>query len=275
MRIRIISASVGIPIVLLAIWLGLPGIAILTLVTGAIGGYELDRMMRSIGSTSGSVRMVSLVMIPALLAVSASWMVAEGKISGDHMPLTIAIIFALAMLIRVTATLGISSSNRKDNDWAYWVFAAYVGVSLAHTPVLVELDNGRELILLAILTTFVIDSVALFVGVSIGRHKLSPKISPKKSWEGAIGGVFGGVIAAIAIDSAFNIPFTSLSAGILGGVLGVFGILGDLYESWIKRRAGVKNSGTLIPGHGGVLDRIDSVIPNVAVVYWAAVWSTL
>jgi len=275
LRIRIISASVGIPIVLLAIWLGLPGIAILTLVAGAIGSHELDRMMRSIGSTSGSVRVVSLVMIPALLAVSASWMVAEGKISGDHMPLTIAIIFALAMLIRVIATLGVSSSNRKANDWAYWVFAAYVGVALAHTPVLVELGKGRELILLAILTTFVIDSVALFVGVSIGRHKLSPKISPKKSWEGAIGGVLGGVIAAIAIDSAFNIQFTSLSAGILGGVLGVFGVFGDLYESWIKRRAGVKNSGTLIPGHGGILDRIDSVIPNVVVVYWAAVWSTL
>ena len=87
--------------------------------------------------------------------------------------------------------------------------------------------------------------------------------------------MLGGVIAAIAIDSAFNIQFTSLSAGILGGVLGVFGVFGDLYESWIKRRAGVKNSGTLIPGHGGILDRIDSVIPNVVVVYWAAVWSTL
>lgn len=275
MRIRIISAIVGIPVVLLAIWLGLPGIAILSIIAGAIGGHELDKMMRPSGTTYGSVRIVSLVMGPAILAAVAVWMVSEGRISGDHVPITIAIIFALAMLLRGTATLGRSSSNRKASDWAYWVFAAYVGLSLAHAPVLVELDKGRELILFAILTTFAIDSAALFVGVSVGRHKLAPKISPKKSWEGAIGGILGGVISAIAIDSIFDIPFSTLYAGILGVLLGVSGVVGDLYESWIKRRADVKDSGTLIPGHGGILDRLDSVMPNLVVVYWAALWSTL
>ena len=275
MRIRIISAIVGIPVVLLAIWLGLPGIAILSVIAGAIGGHELDRMMRPDGSTYGSVRMVSLVMGPALLAVVATWMVSEGRITGDHVPITIAIIFTLAMLLRGTVTLRRSSSNGKASDWAYWVFAAYVGLSLAHAPVLVELDQGRELILLAIITTFVIDSAALFVGLLIGRRKLALKISPKKSWEGAIGGVLGGIVAAIAIDSALDIPLTTLSAGILGAVLGVSGVVGDLYESWIKRRAGVKDSGALIPGHGGILDRLDSVMPNLAIVYWAVIWSTL
>jgi phosphatidate cytidylyltransferase len=276
LRIRIISASVGIPVVLLAIWAGLLGIAVLTIVAGVIGGLELDKMMRPATSDTTrmvSVRLISLVAGPATLAAFALWMVTDGRNTGELLPITLAIIFTLALLLRGTATLGRTSSNRKASDWVYWVFAAYVGLALAHAPVLVSLGTGRELILLAILTTFAIDSAALFVGVSIGRHKLAPKISPNKSWEGAIGGVVGGVIAAFAINYAFDIPFSPLTAGILGGILGVSGVIGDLYESWIKRRADVKDSGTLIPGHGGILDRLDSVIPNLAIVYWAAVWS--
>jgi phosphatidate cytidylyltransferase len=273
-RIRIISAGIGIPVVLLAIWLGLPGIAILAIAAGVIGGAELDRMMRPEGKRSGSIRIVSLVMAPTALAAVGTWLVSNGRINGEQLPITLAIIFTLALLVRGTATLGRSSSERNASDWVYWVFAAYVGLALAHAPVLVELDQGRELILLAILTTFAIDSIALFVGLSIGRRRLAPTISPKKSWEGAIGGVVGGIAAAIAIDAAFDIPFATLTAGILGAVLGVSAVVGDLYESWIKRQAGVKDSGALIPGHGGILDRLDSVIPNLAVVYWAAVWST-
>ena len=273
MRIRIISAAVAIPVVLLAIWLGLPGIAVLAVLAAIVGGFELDRMMRPEEARIGSTRIVSLVSGPVILAAVAAFMVSEGRLSGDYLPITMAIIFALVLLLRGTTPLSRSSSDRKVSDWVYWVFAAYVGLTLAHAPVLVELTKGRELILLAILTTFAIDSFALFVGVSIGRTKLAPKISPKKSWEGAVGGVVGGIIAAIAIDAAFDIPFSTISAGILGAVLGVVGVMGDLYESWIKRRADVKDSGAIIPGHGGILDRLDSVIPNLAVVYWAAVWS--
>ncbi len=273
MRTRLVSAGVGIPVVLLAIWLGLPGIAVLAVAAGVIGGIELDRMMRPDGSRTGGTRLVSLVVGPVVLAAVAMWMVTDNRITGDQLPITLTIIFTLALLLRGTATLGRSSSKRKASDWVFWVFAAYVGLALAHAPVLVQLDRGRELILLAILTTFAVDTFALFVGISIGRRRLAPSISPKKSWEGAIGGVVGGAITAIALNAAFEIPFTTLSVGILGAFLGVSGVLGDLYESWIKRRAGVKDSGTLIPGHGGILDRLDSVIPNLAVVYWAAVWS--
>ena len=258
--------------VLLAIWSGLPGNAVLAVIAGLIAGYELDRMMRPEGAKFGGVRMISLVAGPVILSALGTWLVSEQRLSGDHFPIALAVIFGLTLLLRGTATLGRSGDAA---SWVYWVFAFYVGIALAHAPGLVDFEQGRELILLAILTTFAIDSVALFVGVTIGRHRLAPNISPKKSWEGAIGGVVGGVIAAIVIDLAFDTRFSLATAGVLGAVLGVTAVRGDLYESWIKRRADVKDSGTIIPGHGGILDRLDSVIPNIAVVYWAAVWSSL
>jgi phosphatidate cytidylyltransferase len=128
---------------------------------------------------------------------------------------------------------------------------------------------------MAIITTFAVDTVAMLVGVYAGRSRLAPTISPKKSWEGAVAGVVAGILVAIAIDAAFEVRFNTFTAAILGGSLGVTAILGDLYESWIKRRAGVKDSGRLIPGHGGILDRLDSVIPCLVVVYWTGVWSGL
>ena len=282
MRIRIISAFIGIPIVALAIWLGLPGIAVLSIAAAVVGGVEIDRMMRPTTGSSNRLagtRIILLVAAPVAIAVFGSWMLSEDRISGDQLPILLAIVLTLALLVRGTATLGRSGGQpipgRRAGDWVYWVFAAYVGLALSHAPPLVELNTGRELLLLAIATTFAIDTSAFLVGMSIGRTRLAPKISPKKSWEGAIGGVIGGMAVAIAIDAAFDLDFSALSAGVLGAVLGVTAIVGDLYESWIKRRAGVKDSGTLIPGHGGILDRLDSVVPNLAVVYWAAVWSAI
>lgn len=271
MRIRIISASVGIPLVLLAIWLGFPGVVALAAVAGLIAGFEIHLMMRPATHYLGSVRTVSMTMGPTVLGAISLWMAANDQIAGEQLPVILIIIFTLALLLRGIASLRRTSS--RSRDWVFWVFAAYVGLTLAHAPLLVELDSGRKLILMAIITTFVVDTVAMLVGVYAGRSRLAPTISPKKSWEGAVAGVIAGILVAIAIDAAFEVRFNTFTAAILGGSLGVTAILGDLYESWIKRRAGVKDSGRLIPGHGGILDRLDSVIPCLVVVYWTAVWS--
>ena len=179
MRIRIISASIGIPVVLAAIVLGLPGIAVLSISAGILGGIELDRMMRPAVDQNyrwAGTRIILLSMAPVAIATFGAWMLTTDRISGDQLPITLAIILALALLVRGTAMLG--RSGRASSDWVYWVFAAYVGLTLAHAPVLVELATGRVLLLLAIVTTFAIDSSALFVGLSIGRTRLAPRISP-------------------------------------------------------------------------------------------------
>jgi CDP-diglyceride synthetase len=265
------SASVGIPLVLISIWVGFPGVVVLATVAGLIAGVEIHLMMSPGSHYSGSVRTVSIVMGPTVLAAMSSWMARNDRISGEQLPVTLVVIFTLALLLRGVATLRRASS--RASDWVFWVFAAYVGLTLAHAPLLVGLDSGRELILMAIITAFLVDTAAMLVGAYAGRTRLAPTISPKKSWEGAIAGIIAGILGAIAIDAALGISFTTFTAATLGGLLAVTAILGDLYESWIKRRSGVKDSGKLIPGHGGILDRLDSVIPCLMVVYWTVVWS--
>ena len=178
---------------------------------------------------------------PTLLGAMSSWMAMNDRISGEQLPVTLVVIFTLALLLRGIASLRRTSS--RSSDWVFWVFAAYVGLTLAHAPLLIGLDSGRELIFMAIITTFLVDTAAMLVGAYAGRSRLAPTISPKKSWEGAIAGVVAGILAAIVIDAALGISFTTFTAAILGGLLAVTAILGDLYESWVKRRAGVKDSG--------------------------------
>ncbi len=127
---------------------------------------------------------------------------------------------------------------------------------------------GMAWTMLAILVTWLADTFALFVGRTIGRTPLIPHISPKKTLEGAIGGFLGGVVAVVLATIVLGIPDLSIPLAIGVGVLLVaVGICGDLMESFIKRSAGVKDSGTLIPGHGGIFDRVDALLPTFLVAW--------
>jgi phosphatidate cytidylyltransferase len=122
-------------------------------------------------------------------------------------------------------------------------------------------------LLLALLPTWAADSVAYFVGSRIGRNKIAPRISPGKTWEGTLAGFGGAAVAALLI--AVSAGMQTGPALLVAILVGPVGFAGDLFESAIKRAAGAKDSGTLFPGHGGVLDRIDSLIfvaPAVAFV---------
>jgi phosphatidate cytidylyltransferase len=114
---------------------------------------------------------------------------------------------------------------------------------------------------------WICDTAAYFIGLSIGRHPLFPRVSPKKTWEGAIGGFVFAIVAGLAAR-AYLIPYLTIAdALVLGGIVGIFGQIGDLIESRFKRDANVKDSSSLLPGHGGVLDRFDSLIFVSPLVY--------
>ncbi len=121
-------------------------------------------------------------------------------------------------------------------------------------------DRGGPTIISMFVAIWMCDSLAYFAGRMFGRHKLFERVSPNKTWEGAIAGYLGAVITFVAAQQ-FVLPYMTLvDAFICGSVVGVFGQIGDLAESLLKRDAGVKDSSALIPGHGGVLDRFDSLI---------------
>jgi len=128
--------------------------------------------------------------------------------------------------------------------------------------------QGAGVLLAALAIAIVADSAAYFAGRAFGRNKLAPRISPGKTWEGALGGALGVAIYAFLLPAPAAQGITVLLPALIG--LFLLSVLGDLYESWIKRQAGIKDSGSLLPGHGGVLDRIDSqlaVLP-VAALLW-------
>jgi len=147
--------------------------------------------------------------------------------------------------------------------------AMYLGLPLAALVSIAWQDDvyNPYLVLGLFIVIWVYDSSAYIVGTSIGKHKLFERISPKKSWEGAIG---GGIIAVIVATFVLSKYITHLSAvqwAIAAVLIVIFGTFGDLSESLLKRSAGVKDSGNILPGHGGILDRFDSAI-TASVVFW-------
>lgn len=129
-------------------------------------------------------------------------------------------------------------------------------------------ENGPDLLLLAMFCVTLSDAGAYYAGSAFGRHRLAPVISPKKSWEGAAGGVVGSVVGALIGHFWFFQRLPLVHALAVGVVLCAAGILGDLGESMLKRSARVKDSSGLLPGHGGVLDRVDSLLVAAPVLYY-------
>jgi phosphatidate cytidylyltransferase len=148
------------------------------------------------------------------------------------------------------------------------VYMGGLGGTMAALLVIAPQEQGAFRVLLLLAIIMASDTAAFFVGHAVGRHRLAPAVSPGKTLEGALGGVFGGVAGALAVR-AYGLPAIPLTDAVgLGVLVSITGIVGDLDESLLKRWAGVKDSGTLFPGHGGMLDRLDSLLFGAPVLYY-------
>jgi len=149
----------------------------------------------------------------------------------------------------------------------------YVGGLLSYLIILRQhLPNGWLFLWLTLFLTWAVDTGAFFTGKGWGRHYLCPQLSPGKTWEGALGGVVAGVLVAVAVSRYYPV----LSIGqllIMGLITALAGEVGDLVESAFKRQAGIKDSGNLLPGHGGILDRFDSLFFIAPVIYYYLRWA--
>lgn len=142
-----------------------------------------------------------------------------------------------------------------------------IGIREIYSGFSYEYQNGGLLIISMMITIWMCDSAAYFLGTAFGKHRLFPRVSPKKSWEGAVAGFIFSIATMIFMKSVL-IDFLTMNQAItIGIIIGSFGQIGDLIESLIKRDANVKDSSDIIPGHGGILDRFDSLLYSAPIVF--------
>jgi phosphatidate cytidylyltransferase len=243
---RIVVALVLLPLVLGVVWLGGWWLFAIAVVGGLIALHELYTMGRGLRPIviGGYVGLV-LTLLGAESG-EVSWLV-----GGMFATLLVAFVVYGFSDARPSATAAISLTL---------LGVVWVGGGLGCLMLLRAIpENGRLVIFTVLLTVFADDTAAYFVGRTIGRHKMAPKISPGKSWEGFVGGTIAAM--AVAFFAMYDQGYlTNLEAVALGAAVALSSTLGDLFESAIKRDLGVKDSGRLLAGHGGVLDRIDSIL---------------
>ncbi len=270
--LRLLSAAVGLPLLALVLWAGGYWLAGVAAFAAFVGAVELLILQRLAGwrpfIVGGSIWAGATTAAAAIDERAVLIALAAGAV-------------ALALVSIVWRR-----SLKAVGDWTLMtVGAAYVSLSLA-ALVLTRLgdggpaaadyalgfsDAGLQWVALAFLATFATDTSAYVVGRLIGRHKMAPSISPGKTWEGAAGGLLGGVGATIGLVCLFDqVSDHLIAASVLGVSIGLVSQVGDLLESKLKRLARVKDASGLIPGHGGLLDRLDSLVPVFPLVYYAS-----
>ncbi len=248
---RVLTAAIGIPILAVLLYVGgyvlVAGLGLLA----TIMIYEMAVMMRHAQMTYFPW-LTGVFVWAFLLAVPFSW--------PASLVLVLLAVLSTAKTLWVVEPRGFQGAV--NTLWA----GVYLGWFFSYFIRIRDLDHGRYLAFGFITVIWMTDTVAYFVGRSLGRHKLSLRVSPGKTWEGSLGGTAGGVAAGVVLALVAHAP--AWQGVVLGLVVSVAGQVGDLVESNLKRYAGVKDSGSVLPGHGGMLDRFDSALVALPLAYY-------
>jgi len=267
---RILTAIVLIPLVIALVFLGSDWFV--TLATGAVAllaAWEYLGIAQAAGSKSP--RIPVLVSIGILFTVSFLW--------PDKLLVTLGAL-CLALLIYCAFSSPVQQALIEASTAVFCLI--YTGFALISIPLMRSSEDGKSLVLFLLCVVWAGDIAAMYVGRTLGRRKLAPRLSPNKTWEGAIASVVGSLlVTALLLTLSLQLAKRDILVLALPGrvwywlvlavIVNVSAQIGDLAESALKRSAGVKDSGTLLPGHGGVLDRIDALLVAAPVLWYALV----
>ena len=262
---RVLTALVGIPILVAAIWWGSPWLTALVALIVVLGIRELYSMLPP-GTGPLPVVLGALWCVALVLGGQASTGLSSFlKISAG--------IWLAGAFVALVWLIALHPGRRHVVAGIYLLAGPlYIGFLLAHSLALREAGAtealGRNWLLLALALAFANDTGAFLIGRSLGMHRMAPSISPNKTWEGSIGGLVFAIAASLVLGQFLELDISRWQQAVIGTAVGVLGQMGDLAESKLKRIAKVKDAGSIIPGHGGVLDRLDSVVVSVPTVYY-------
>jgi phosphatidate cytidylyltransferase len=253
---RSLTVAVGAPLFIGALWFGGWPFAAVVAVLAAAGALEFGRIARAAGLQPSRLAVAAAPAFP-VLAAAGRWDLAD------------VLLVLLAMAAAGLALHGDRRPRALPNAAADLLGAVYAGALLAYLARL-RADLGLAVTLVVLATIWANDIAAYFAGVAWGRRRLAPAISPGKSVEGFVAGLAAAV--AVAVGAGSQVSWPAPAAALIGLAVALAAVAGDLWESALKRSAGVKDSGGLLPGHGGVLDRFDAVLFGAPVGYYLVRW---
>jgi phosphatidate cytidylyltransferase len=254
---RLAVAIPGAAVVAALLWVGDAAWATLVAIVSAFAAFEGVRLLRD----DRALALATGALSAGIVAAAAI----EGR---DAVMPALAAAFAL---LAIGAFSMVRAGDRTASVLAGTLCIVWVGAALAHAVLLRELEDGGILVLAVLVGTFLGDTFAHILGSLFGKTPLAPSVSPNKSVEGFAAGVGGGTAAVVVLALIVDEPwFEPWEAALFGLAVTIAAVCGDLFESALKREAGVKDSGTLLGAHGGVLDRVDALLFTVPLGYYLA-----